>query len=373
MKMKILYIIPNLEIAGTEKHLINLISNLDSNRFEVCVCCIVKLGKLGDFFKKSGRNITCLNRRNIYDPRILLDIYRLIKRYKFDIVHTYLFSFHYLGIIPARLCGVPIIISSRRELATWKRWYHRFLENLGNKFTDKVIACSEAAREFSLQTENLSQDKIITIYNGINLKEFYPRPRNTQILNEFGFNETDNIIGMVTKFVEVKGHKTALEAIAKVTNVYSQIKCLLVGDGHLRKETEKRMKDLKLDKNVRFVGLRDDVTQILSIIDIFISTSLSESLPNTILEAMACGLPVVATNVGGIPEIVINAETGILVPSRDPSALAKAINILLENEQLREKMGQQGRKIVEEKFNLERMIKDYENLYEKLFYSKTIK
>lgn len=362
-KIRILYIIPNLEVAGAEQHLINLVSNLDKQRFEVLICCIKKPGRLGELFKERGGNVVCLERRSIYDLRIMTDIHRLIKRNGFDIIHTYLFGFHYLAGIPARLCGTPVVISSRREIAVWKKWHHRFLENLGNRFTNKVIACSEAAREFAVQSENLPEEKILTIYNGVDLEKFSPRPQSACILEEFGFGKEDKIIGMVTKFASVKDHKTLLKAVNEIRKIYPRIKCLLVGDGLLKESVELEVESLKLGNNIIFPGKRDDIARILSIMDVFMLTSLVEGLPNTILEAMACGLPVVATNVGGIPEVVKNGKSGILVEPRDYRAIADAVMRLLENVSLRKEMGRRGREIVERKFGLDRMIEDYENLY----------
>ena len=362
-KIKILYIIPNLEVAGAEQHLINLASNLDNRGFEVLICCIKKPGKLGERFKEVGGDIICLKRRSIYDLRIMLDIHRLIKRNGFDIVHTYLFGFHYLAGIPARLCGVPVVISSRREIAVWKKRHHRFLENLGNRFTDKVVSCSRAAREFAVGSENLPGEKILTIYNGVDLKKFFPRPPSACILEEFGLGKEDKIIGMVTKFASVKDPETLLKAVNEIRKTYPRIKCLLVGDGPLKESLKLKVESLKLGNNIIFPGKRNDITRILSIMDVFVLTSLIEGLPNTILEAMACGLPVVATNVGGIPEVVENGKSGILVEPRDYSSIADAVVNLLENANLRKEMGARGREIVERKFGLDRMIEDYENLY----------
>jgi len=369
-KIEILYIIPKMEIAGTEQHLINLVSNLNSRRFEPLVCCLKGLGKLGELFKKSGGNIVCLNRRSVYSPRIMIDIHRLIKRDRFDIVHTYLFGFHYLAGIPAKLVKVPTVISSRRQLATWKKKHHIILEKLGNRFSDKVIACSNAVRDFSLKQENLYPEKIITIYNGIDIRKFHPRAKAGSLLSEFNLNDSIPIIGIVANCSSVKDHNTLLEALNIVKKEANHaFKCLLVGDGPLKEGLKLKVKNLKLENNVIFLGKRDDIPELLSVIDLFVLTSKVEGLPNVILEAMACGKPVITTSVGGIPEVIIDRESGILVSPQNPNTLAEAIVDLLNDRELREKMGQQGRKIVEEKFSLERMIRDYENLY-MFLYSK---
>lgn len=355
--------------AGTERHLLNLADNLDKHKFDVTICCLFEVGEIDNEYKNADFKLLCLNKKNVYDFRVIIDLYKFIKKEKFDIVHTYLFGFHYLATIVAQISHVPVVISSRRELATWKKWHHHMLENLGNIFTDRVVACSVAVREFSLRTENLSLDKVITIYNGISLNAFHPRPKNIQILNEFGLHADNKIIGMVANFSPDKDHRTMLKAVAEVKKTYPQIKCLLAGVGYLRKKTEKETTDLNLEKNVIFTGKRDDIEVFLSVMDIFVLTSLIEGLPNVILEAMACGLPIVATNVGGIPEAVEDGRSGILVKPQDNQAVADAIIKLLEDENLRKEMGRRGRETLEQRFKLERMIKDYENLYESLLYS----
>jgi glycosyltransferase involved in cell wall biosynthesis len=362
-RTKILYIIPKLVNAGAEKHLVNLVKNLDKGKFEALICCVKELGILGETIKYSGVNVICLNRKSIYDLRIIIDIFKLIKKNRFDIVHSYLFGFDYLACLPAKLLRVPLVISSRRELASWKKLHHHFLGNLGNLFTDKVIANSEAAKNFALKNEILRPEKITTIYNGINLNEFLPFPKNKQVLSELGFVDGDIIVGMVTKFAEVKDVLTALKAMAQVRKPYPNTKYLLVGDGSLRKDMEAKARDLKLNGNIKFVGARPDIPQILSIIDIFILTSLSESLPNSVLEAMACEKPVVCTEVGGIPEVVLNAENGILARPKDYQDIAKAVINLIEKESLRNRMGVLGRKTVKERFSLERMVKEYDAFY----------
>jgi glycosyltransferase involved in cell wall biosynthesis len=402
-KIKILYVIPRLAKAGTEKHLLSLACGLDKTKFEVTICCLfvdtndheypslffpLPSGKrvrvrgvnfISNCHESTRENsskicvdlcqdieLLYLKRRSVYDLRIIFTLYKIIKRKKYDVVHTYLFGFHYLATIPARLAGVPLIISSRRELATWKKWHHRFLENLGNLFTDKVVACSNAAREFSLKTENLSPDKISVIYNGVDLEKFYPRPKDIKVLNELGLSERDKILGMVANFSAVKDHNTFLRAVSEVKKNYPDIKCLLIGDGPLREKLKFKVKSLGLENNIIFAGRRDDIPELLSIMDIFILTSLSEGLPNVILEAMASGLPVIATKVGGIPEVVENGKSGALVEPRDYPAIAGGIIRLLQDKYLRQEMGRRGRGIAEVKFSIERMVRDYENFYENL-------
>ena len=368
-KIKILYAIPRLAKGGTEKHLLQLAEYIDKEKFDVTICCLFEPGDIVKDINSSNFNLICLNRKNIYDLRILFDLYRLIRKERYDIVHSYLFAFHYLALIPSKIAGIPVTLSSRRELATWKKLHHILLENIGNLFVDKVVACSEAAKRFALQNENLKSNKIATLYNGIDLNKFSPRKKDSETINKLGFQDTDKVIGMVSNLSSVKDHKTLLNAIVEIKKAYPEIKCVLVGDGYMRGDLVRHVDRLKLNENVCFLGSREDIYKILSIMDIFVLTSLMEGLPNAVLEAMACGLPVVATKVGGIPEIIENGRNGILLEPKDHQSLALALITLIEDFSLRKEMGVIGRKIIEQKFSLERMVNDYERLYTEILNS----
>ncbi|MBU1727515.1 MAG: glycosyltransferase [Candidatus Omnitrophica bacterium] len=362
-KLRILFAIPRLANAGTEKHLLNLAKGLAGNGFEVTICCLFNLGMSLDCLGYDNIELVSLNRRSVYDPRIIFDLLRICKKGKFDVLHSYLFAFHYLAVIPAKICGAPIIITTRRELARWKKWHHNFFENLANLFTDKVIACSVAARDFALDTESLTVNKVNVIYNGVDLDVFKPKDKNNIILDEFGLSDKDVVVGMVANFSDIKNHIYFLEGLVEVKKNTPGIKCLLVGDGALRVNIEEAIERLGLVGNVRLAGQRDDVADILSVIDIFVLNSLEEGLPNSILEAMACGLPVVATKVGGVSESVAHGESGLLVSPGALTDLAKAITALAQDKNLRKKMGCRSRAIIESKFSFQRMLEDYIDFY----------
>jgi glycosyltransferase involved in cell wall biosynthesis len=359
---KILYVIPRLAEAGTEKHLLLLVKGLDARKFEVHVCCLFAT-KDKDFATPSGIKLICLNRRSIYDLRIIIDLINLIRREKYDVVHTYLFGFHYLGLLPAKLIGVPLKISSRREIAFWKKTHHCLLENFGNIFADRIIACSHAVADFSRKTEVFSRNKIIVIYNGICTQKFRNIEKSQEIMNEFGISTNNLVIGSVGNLSFVKNHLVLLEAMVLLIREFPYIKCILVGDGHLRREIESAVHRLGLKKNVLLVGRRQDIERILSVFDIFVLSSLSEGLPNALIEAMSCGVPVAASNCGGIPEIIKDGENGILFDPRSPQAIAEAISRLLKDSQLRNTFSVLGRALIERGFNLEKMVREYDLIY----------
>ena len=367
-RIRLLYIIPRLSKAGAEWHLFNLVRGLDKSKFEIDICCIKELGELGNDLMNTGIGVFCLSRKSIYDLRIILDIYKFMAQRKYHIVHSYLFGFDYLACIPARIARVKATISSRRELAVWKKLHHRIFGYVENMFSYKVIACSQAAKQFAIVDERLSPNKITTIYNGICLNTFNPRGKDIRIMNEFNINKNEIVIGMVTKFAVVKDVEAALKAFSMLCIERKDLRLLVVGDGHLRGKLKELVKQLDIDGKVIFTGLRNDVSSLLSVMDVFLLTSLIEGFPNAILEAMACSLPVVATRTGGIPEIVQEGQSGFLVEVKDYSGIAEALRKIINDKEAAMVMGRNGRKIVEGRFSVERMVNDYEKFYNLAFF-----
>lgn len=368
-----MYIIPTLGIGGTQRQLVNLIQGLIKEvDYYIEVSTLYKGGPIAEELNDLGIKINYINMKNIYDLFSLRRLIRILRYGNFNIVHTFLFDANVLGAFSAKQAGVEAIISSRRDMDIWKFKRHIWAERLGAKLSKKIIANSNAVKEFVIQQEKISPSKIEVILNGIDLNSFHKSKEVFDLRKEFGLSKDHFIIGTIGTISEKKGQRYLIKAAREILNVFSQSRFIFVGNGPLENELRKLTNTLSLSDKVVFTGLRQDVTAILSMIDIFCLPSIYESCPNVILEAMACGLPVVATNVGGVSEIVINEEIGTLVPSKDPEAIAKAIIKLLRHEGLREKMVQQGRKIVEQKFSLERMVSDYHNFYERLLYSKEI-
>jgi glycosyltransferase involved in cell wall biosynthesis len=358
--MKILYVIPRLADAGTEKHLCMLAQGMQQEGIDVTVCCLFE----SNYDVPYGFTFVCLSRKNIYDVRILVDLYLLMVRSHFDVVHAYLFGFNYLAVVPAKIAGVKLIVTSRRELASWKKFHHRLLENIANIFTDKVIACSEAAKKFALETEKYVKGKITVIYNGVDTRKFYPREKSKKIMNEFFLTEADIIFGMVANFSAVKNHLLFLKSLALLKKHYACFKCLLIGEGYLRERIVQMISNLNLSREVFLTGNRSDLPELLSVMNFLILTSSSEGLPNALLEAMACRIPVVASNVGGIPEVIQNRQTGLLLSSLDSKVIVDSIMELVSDKSLSEHVGANGFQLVSQRFCLEKMTQAYKKVYE---------
>jgi len=329
-------------------------------------------GAVADEIEKAGARVINLGAKNKLDFRILFRLHRLLKEHKTDILHSFLFHANMLGRIVGKLAGVPVILSCERTMGMESK--HRLLLNpLTAPLADKIITVSEAVREFAIAKIGIRPDKLITIYNGVDLSEFSQSPNSKgteEAKRELGINPSCMVVGTVGHLEKEKGCEYLLQAAAQVSAQDGNVTFLLVGDGSQRAKLENLAEDLSISSNVIFMGYRTDVPRILSVMDIFVLPSLYEGLPNALLEAMAACRPVVATQVGGIPEVVADGETGILVPQRDPGALARAICVLLEHRERAREMGIAGRKQVEKLFSVEKMIAKTEALYEELVKEK---
>jgi len=215
----------------------------------------------------------------------------------------------------------------------------------------------------------LSGDRMLTVYNGIDLKEYNEETDKSALKEELGIEDGDLIVGHVANFRAPKGHNFLIEAASRVCQRIPRARFLLIGhlgDGTIKKEIEGKIAGLGLKENVRILGFRKDVNRMLQLMDIFVLSSTSEGLPLSVIEAMASSKPVVVTNVGGLPEIVVPDRTGYLVEAKDAAALAEKIMMLLNDGALRKQMGEAGRRLVEERYSLQTMIDNYQKLYEDL-------
>lgn len=357
--IKILYVIDRMKPAGAQKHLAEVISGLDKTKFDAK---IVTLGELGvkRIYGLSG-------------IRGLLKLVSLIKKEGFDIVQTYLFSENVLGVMAVKLAGVPVIITGRRDTGMLCQggWQHILAYRLTNPFVTKIICVSEAVRRVVLTKERVAPNKAEVIHNGVDINKFEVGSQKSEVgkklKEQLGIRPDELIVGMVANFSWIKGHEVLLKAASEVVKEIQNVKFILIGDGPLlegHKVTTSQSHTLK-DK-ILFLGKRDDIPELLSIMDVSLNLSYSEGMSNTILESMAAGVPVVATAADGNLETVIDGETGMLVPVKDSKATAGAIIRLLKDADLRKRLGENARRVAQEKFDSKIMINKMERLYSEL-------
>lgn len=347
-RIKIAYLIDSMQIGGTENQLAEMVKRLDRSCFEPIIICIresnpevvqglrceVKEIPLGSF--KSIRAITAT-----------IELIRLLKKRKIDIVQTFFIDSTVFGVIGAKLAGIDKIISSRRDLGFWQD--RRSLRALGlvNRRVDRFWVNSKAVAQHLERMEQVPWQKIDVIYNGIALESF-DRSHGADREKGGGANgDSGPIVGIVANLNrQVKRVDLFIRAAALVRQRCGSARFWIVGDGHLRPELEALGREVGLGCCLKFFGLRSNVEQIARNFDVGVLCSDSEGFSNSILEYFALGLPVVATNVGGNSEIIVDGEDGWLVGRGDHEALASSILELLHNRQLRKNMGENGRRKV---------------------------
>ncbi|RKN85658.1 glycosyltransferase [Paenibacillus ginsengarvi] len=377
-KVRIVYIIGTLVPGGAERHVVELVKELDKDLFEPIVYCLREKGALASQVEQIGVPVkvmgivNCCSRLQ-FMKLILKVIWKMRNALKEDrphIVHTYLYWANVYGVIAAKLAGIENIVTSRRSLGAYKdrKPWLQWIENMTNIFADVVTANSKEVYNDTLQREKFIAKKLTLIYNGVNESTFKRSHIDTESLRrKLHIPENHYVVTNVANLHSYKGHLEFVEAAAAVLRRQSNVCFLLVGrDAGMQSELERLVKHWDIADKVKFLGVRQDMVDILNITDIQVLSSYEEGFSNAILEGMACSLPLVVTRVGGNPEAVIDNFNGYVVLPRNSDQLKGAIMKLLSDHHARVAMGERGRKRVEELFTLKVMAQNYREMYCKL-------
>jgi glycosyltransferase involved in cell wall biosynthesis len=295
---------------------------------------------------------------------------RILRREGIQVIHMHTSHACTLGGWAARLSRTPVRIISRRvDFSVRSNPLRKLKYQWG---VDRIVAISDGVRKVLIE-DGLDPNRIVVIRSGIDPQAFDPNYPAGEARREFGFPDRSPVIGCVAHFADHKGHRYLIEAAVRVAAAVPDVRFLLVGDGELRPKIELQIKELKLERHVILTGFRQDVPRLLAAMDVVVLSSHLEGLGTSLLDAMAMARPVVATRVGGIPEMVEDGLNGLLVPPRDPSALADALITLINRPDERKRMGQAGRARMLEKFSAEAMVAATEAVYRKILESKRIK
>jgi len=363
----VLLLTVGLTVGGTEGQLLELASRLDGRRFNVLVCGLKGEGPVARAMCERGIRVEVLNGRGTWDLRVLSRLFRLIRRERPEVLHAFLGLANLAASLVGRLLGVPVIIWSYRDVEVWKSKAHWLVERTAVRWADAVTCCSDAVRQFVLAHMNGQASKFLTIHNGVDLESF--RRSRAASRAELKLREGGFVIGTVSRLDEPKkGLAVMLRALADLAGQdgIPPWQWLLVGDGPARDRLRSLAEELGLPGQVMFAGMRDDVASVLPMMDIFVCPSLYEGFGIAIVEAMAAGRPVVASAVGGIPEIVVHEDTGLLVPPGDAAALAGALATLLNHPEQARAMGARGLARAREKFSIDTAVQQHQQLYESL-------
>ncbi len=375
--MKVAFLLPNLEAGGTERHTLSLARRLDAGRYSLSLFTTAGGGSLYRQFAalmpvtvtgdpERGKRFRSSPREHL---GVVLSLARAFRRDRPDILHACLPAANVLGPAAARLAAVPRVIVGKRSLANYKENFPllRRVEPLGNLLADVVLVNSDAVRRDVERTERFVSGKIRRIYNGVDPIEPWTREQVDAFRAREGIPRGAPVVLAVSNFYPYKGLEDLVAAAARAVAAHPGVVFLLAGrDAGTMERCRTLAEEGGLSRSVRFFGGRTDVADCIRASDLFVHPSREEGFSNAILEAMAGGKAVVACDVGGNPEAVRDGETGLLVPPRQPAALAEALTRLLGDPALRESMGAAGRRRVAEHFSTERMVKETEALYDAL-------
>ena len=331
-------------------------------------------GPLLDYAREGGVYTKVIQMTNAIQPwQDLVSLFRIIKflrRGRFDIVHTHSTKAGVLGRMAAWLSGVRIIIHTVHTTSflqgdnRLRNWILLVLERICAKFTTKLIAVGRIVRDEIVSFHVAKFEKVVVIYSGIDFKMFNPDIDGKESKARLGIPPVAPVITAVGRLSEQKGHRFLLEALPEILKRFPNLQCLLVGDGELREALQEQAQRLGISTNVRFLGERKDIAEILAATDVYVQPSLWEGVSRALTEALYMKRPVVVSGVNGIPEFVQDGFSGFLVPPRRPDFIASRVLQLLEDSMLAERMGMNAHELVKTKMDARRMVEDIHYLYQ---------
>jgi len=361
----VLHITYDMNIGGTEQVIKNLVLGLDSQQYRSSVLCIDgSVGPWGEELQESGVTHYCLSREPGFDLALIRNIRTIIKDGRYDIIHAHQYTPFTYGWFGSVLTGVPLIFTEHGrfypDVSSFKR---RCINPLLQLRTASITAISKATKQALIDYENMSEQKIQVIYNGISDNVC---AIDLEFKQNLGLASGQIVFGTISRLDPIKNQRMMIQAFARAYRENDAVRLLIVGDGPMRDELETLVHELNLGSVVIFTGFKANPQQYLAVMDVFLLPSLSEGTSMTLLEAMSFSKPALATAVGGTPEIVVDGETGYLVPSNATEDLAEKMCILACSESLRVEMGVSARKAFEAQFTLKKMCEEYEALYDTL-------
>lgn len=363
-----LQLVNGFAIGGGEMKVLELVQRLDKDRYNITVCSVGQGGPLEAEFRKAADRVEIYSKKSSFDFSLVQKVARLMKQQQIEILQTTLFYADVIGAYAAYLASVPVVISWEAVTGPFA-FRHYWSYKLAARKIDRVVAVSEDIRKKVIRERNLDDEKVVTIHYGVDLEKFAPEA-NALKKADIGVSEENTVLGTVARFDHPKGHKHLIAAAPEIVKHNPNVRFVFVGDGPLRRDVEQQIHQLGLDEYFLLLGFRRDVKQLLGLFDLFILPSLSEGLPNAVLEAMACSNPVVASAVNGVVEVVVDGETGFLVPPCNPGRLSEAVTRMLESPARMKQMGIKGRERVAGAFSVEQQIGKFEELYDTLYAKK---
>lgn len=374
---KILHLINSFIYGGTERQATELLKRVDLDRYDVSLAVLRKEGALYEQIADRFPEVQEYRLTSFYNTNAVCQYLRLRDRLveqKINLIHAHDFYSSMLGIIAGRLAGVRVI-ASQRHLKLSDRRLHEWGQRFINRASNRILVNSDAIRAQILAGSKVEPRKIVVIKNGFissddeagkDDREANSLSPREEICRDLGLSQSVTLVGMVGRLDIIKGHRYLVDAAAQVVREHQDVHFVIVGDGELRDEIASQISRLGLDGRVHLLGYRANASRIASAFDLSVLASLHEGMPNVVMEAMAAGVPVVATSVGGTTELITDGKTGYLVPPADSDELAQRISRALDNSDERKRIAARALQFIHSNFTLSRMVSSVEEVYDEM-------
>ena len=364
-KYHVMHVVDSLEVGGMENGVVNIANHIDKEQFRISVCCLSHPGRLSTRIKDGDIAIISLGWSGGFSLKLIFELARVFNKQNVDIIHTHGWQTLIYCSVASLLSGVPVLINGEHGRFHLEKLRRRVAYKIISTMVDKYVTVSKSLENKLVMILPAASRKVVTIPNGVDLLKFVPQTKDAaeSIKSGLGLPATSLVIGHVGRLEPVKNHQMLLNAFASLCREFENLHCVLIGDGILRSSLENLVKQLGVSDRVHFIGRVENPHQLMPIFDVFVSTSLNEGMSNVILEAMACGKPIVATDVGDNGKLVEASGNGFLVQVEDSTLLESSIKLLLTDKDLNQRFGVRSRNLVEEKFGIMNMVSSYQETY----------
>ncbi len=361
-RIRILLLVDSMVVGGAEQVVADLATHLDPRRFAVTVCTTREEGPLAPALRTAGVPVMVIGRLSRWDIGGAVRLWRYLRRGRFDVLHAHKFGSNVWARLLGRSCGIAVVIAHEHSWDYRTKGMGRvraLTDRILTRFCDVVVTPSNADRRAWERVIGVAPRKLVTIHNGVAA----PRSHSDSLRREYSLPEGAVVIGAVGRLETQKGYDLLLRAFALLGDQQPQARLVLIGDGGERARLEALARDLSIADRVILSGYRYAASGFMTQFDVFASASKWEGLPLALIEAMSVGRPVIATRVGGVPEVVVDGETGLLTPNGDVERFAERLEQVVADPALRERLGRNARARYRTLFTVERMVGDTEDLY----------
>jgi glycosyltransferase involved in cell wall biosynthesis len=363
----VLFVIDGAEFGGGERVFLQLASGL-KDRYRLFVATSTN-GLFAWELHRLGIEVFSVDMSRQFTLKPIRQIRSIIRNNEIDFLHSQGARADFFARFAGRIANAPHILCTVAmpvegfEVGRLRKTMYRFMDRLSERYVEKFIVVSESLRKALIEGRGISSQRVARIYNGIELDKFRPDLKQSMLKENWGIAQESPLIGALGRMVWQKGFTYLIEAIPDILQSLPSVRFVIAGDGPLKKELESLSEDLNVKEQVIFPGYIGQIEQFLSNIDILVVPSVLEGFPMVTLEAMAMGIPIVATQINGVTEQISHGQEGILVPPRNPRELAGAVLQLIKDEELGARLGLAARKKIESCFSVERMVRETEQLY----------